>query len=139
MALRLLIAVVGIVGVFLVLSAIRLWVAARKRALKRLSPDPQFNDAGPTVLYFYTDSCAPCRDLQEPALRRLKASVDPSLRVVKIDALAMPEVADRYKVMTVPTTIILDAEGKVTTANFGYISEQKLAEQLAKVGIAVQS
>jgi hypothetical protein len=39
-------------------------------------------------------------------------------------------VASRYKVLTLPTTIVLDRAGQVTHINYGVVAQSKLETQL---------
>jgi hypothetical protein len=78
------------------------------------------------VLYFTTESCTVCRSRQEPALAELSA-----VRVHKVDALAEPELARRYHVYTVPTTVVVGSAGRPLHINYGYAPAARLRRQLA--------
>jgi len=54
--------------------------------------------------------------------------------VRKVDALAEPELADTWGVLTVPTTVVLDPSGKARAVNYGVAEASKLIEQLAQAG-----
>ncbi len=88
----------------------------------------------PTVVYFSASTCAPCRLQQEPALRALQAELGARVRVVPVDALAQPEAARRWGVLTVPTTFVLDRRGQPQEVNYGVASAEKLKQQLLRVG-----
>lgn len=67
------------------------------------------SDTGPTVLHFSADWCGPCA-----AVRRVVDQVCadlPGVAHVEIDMDANPEAARRLSVMSLPTTIIFDAQG----------------------------
>lgn len=85
--------------------------------------------AGPAVLYFTTATCAQCRLQQTPALARLQQTLDP-LQVVKLDAVEHSALADFYHVMTVPTTIVLDAARRPVAINHGVATTERLLTQL---------
>jgi len=118
-------AVAGIV----VLAAVALEYARSLRA-RRLSlagagagsPAPE-----PYILYFTGDGCTVCRTHQEPALAKLD-----SVRVDRIDAVADRELADRFQVYTLPTTVVMSSSGKALHVNYGYAPAPKLARQLAE-------
>jgi thioredoxin-like negative regulator of GroEL len=83
--------------------------------------------AEPYILYFTGDNCTVCRTHQEPALAKLGP-----VRVDKVDAIAERELADRFQVYTLPTTVVMSAEGRALHVNYGYAPAQKLDRQLAE-------
>lgn len=94
---------------------------ARRAALRASEPAP----GGELILYFSGEGCTVCRTHQEPALRSLEG-----VRVEKIDALAQPELTERYHVYTLPTTVVLGADGRPRHVNYGYAPAPKLRAQL---------
>jgi thioredoxin-like negative regulator of GroEL len=91
----------------------------------------------PTVLYFTGEACTICHTAQRPALRSLAASIDPGIVIREIDIAVEPDMARRYRVMSLPTTIVLDAEGLVTDINVGFASGEVLRRQLVEAGMPV--
>jgi thioredoxin-like negative regulator of GroEL len=83
--------------------------------------------ADPYILYFTGESCTVCRTHQEPALAKLGP-----VRVDKVDAIAERELADRFQVYTLPTTVVMTAEGRALHVNYGYAPAQKLDRQLTE-------
>jgi thioredoxin-like negative regulator of GroEL len=81
----------------------------------------------PYILYFTGDSCTVCRTHQEPALAKLGA-----IRVDKVDAVAERDLADRFHVYTLPTTVVMAADGRALHVNYGYAPAPKLERQLAE-------
>jgi len=81
----------------------------------------------PYILYFTGDSCTVCRTHQEPALARLG-----DVRVDKVDAVAERALADRFHVYTLPTTVVMGADGRALHVNYGYAPAPKLERQLAE-------
>lgn len=61
---------------------------------------------------FHTGDCAPCRRL-EPMLAALVRSVGDGLRVVRVDAAAAPDLAERYAVEGVPTLVLIRNGGEI--------------------------
>ena len=82
--------------------------------------------AEPYILYFTGESCTVCRTHQEPALAKLEG-----VRVEKVDALAERELAERFHVYTLPTTVVMSADGRALQVNYGYAPATKLDRQLA--------
>ena len=83
--------------------------------------------ADPYILYFTGENCTVCRTHQEPALAKLG-----SVRVDKVDAIVERELADRFQVYTLPTTVVMTAEGRALHVNYGYAPANKLDRQLAE-------
>ena len=81
----------------------------------------------PYILYFTGDGCTVCRTHQEPALAKLSA-----VRVDKVDAIAERELAERFRVYTLPTTVVIASNGRALHVNYGYAPAPKLEAQLAE-------
>jgi thiol-disulfide isomerase/thioredoxin len=84
----------------------------------------------PAILYFTTPTCAPCRTVQRPALNQVSASLGDGLQIIEIDAAAHLELASQWRVLSVPTTFILDAGGQPRHVNHGATGAEKLLQQL---------
>jgi thioredoxin-like negative regulator of GroEL len=80
----------------------------------------------PYIIYFTGENCSICRTHQEPALAKLAG-----VRIDKIDAIAERELADRFHVYTLPTTVVMSPEGRSLNVNYGYAPATKLERQLA--------
>lgn len=111
----------------------RLWLATR--ASQTLGLGAFGYQAGkPAILYFTSPGCVPCITVQRPALTRLRAAFGGRLQVLEIDASLHPRLADTWGVLTVPTTFIIDAEGRPRGVNHGATRADRLASQLAALG-----
>lgn len=82
------------------------------------------------ILAFGSDDCRQCHTLQAPALKRLLDARGNEVAVVDVDAPNAPELTRRYQVLTVPTTVVLDAAGHARAVNYGFASTQRLLEQV---------
>jgi thioredoxin-like negative regulator of GroEL len=91
----------------------------------------------PSVLYFTGESCTVCHTAQRPALRSLSATLDPNIEIREIDIAVEPDLARRYRVMSLPTTIVLDAAGHVTDINVGFTTADVIRRQLVEAGMPV--
>ena len=138
MELRVLI-VVGIAVLFVaVLVAARQWVENRRLATIN-SDAPEFATPGhATVLYFYTTSCDPCERIQKPELNRL-ATNTAHVVVRAIDAVADQPIAKRFRIMTVPSTVVLNPDGRVLGVNYGVALQATLLKQIFADGDALNS
>lgn len=86
------------------------------------------NRKTPALLYFTTDDCAQCRFQQTPILDRLAQVA--SLPIVKINAIESQELARSYGILTVPSTVLLDARRKPVAINHGLAHFEKLRLQV---------
>ena len=113
----------------------RLFVARQRRlalAAAPLADSPSLGSAeGKTrILAFSSAGCTQCHTLQLPALRRLQELRGEEVDVVEVDAPASPELVKRYRVMTVPSTVVLNAAGEVHAVNYGFANFGKLRQQV---------
>ena len=110
-----------------VLTAQRRW----QRTLIGRAVDSAPRTAGPApdLLYFTSDTCTVCHVAQRPALERLRALVG-DVRVREIDVAADPSTARSYRVMTLPTIVVLDRDGTATAVNAGFVNEGTLRDQV---------
>ena len=114
---RLLLTVI-VIGVFV--GAFALLQMVQRRRLSRVASA----DGVAKVLYFRADSCAGC-STQKRYLEQLDATVE------TIDVEREPDKAAQFNVMTLPSTIVVDAVGRVKAINYGITNAQRLSEQLA--------
>ena len=113
--------------VVLAAAGLELWRSRRARARALgLPAAPAAGDVEPYILYFTGENCAVCRTHQEPALAKLAG-----VRIDKVDAIAERELADRFHVYTLPTTVVMSPEGRSLHVNYGYAPTNKLERQLA--------
>ncbi len=118
-----------VLGFLALLTA--LWLGARffdrwqRRRLGRLVAGRD----RPTVLYFFTPDCHQCRRVQAPVLEALRRAVDGAVVVEAIDASRHPDLAARYGVLTVPTTVVV-VGGAVRAVNRGPVGLATLRRQL---------
>ncbi|OBJ08618.1 thiol reductase thioredoxin [Mycobacterium sp. 1482292.6] len=66
--------------------------------------------SGPTVVHFSAPWCGPC-DRVRRVVEQVCGGLD-GVAHVEIDLDANPETARRYSVLSLPTTLIFDAEGR---------------------------
>lgn len=78
-----------------------------------------------TVVDFWASWCGPCK-MMEPAMQKLEKQYGDKIKFVRMNVDGNQEIAQRYKVMSVPSLVIFrdgQAKEKVT----GYYPEAKLA------------
>ncbi len=85
----------------------------------------------PAILYFTSPTCVPCKTTQRPALQALLTELGDTVQVIEVNALEQTDVADRWGVLSVPTTFVLDRQGTPRQVNYGVTSPDTFKQQLA--------
>lgn len=112
------------------------WMATRAILARArfASRSANITSAGsPSILYFTTPDCIPCKTVQRPALDKVKTTLGEQFQVFEVNAYEQPDMAKKWGVLSVPTTIILDARGTPRHVNFGATAAEKLLKQLSEV------
>lgn len=114
-----------------VLGAAAVVLALQRRSQRRLigRAAPYASGTAPTVLSFTGESCTICHVAQRPALARLCEQL-PDLDVREVDVAREPETARAFRVMTLPTTVVLDVRGQIVAVNAGFASDTVLRRQV---------
>ena len=111
-----------------------------RRHVQRVASAPRdllldgLREGVPTIVYFTTPQCMPCKTQQLPALQTLQTELGERLQVVRVDATEQPEAAERWGVFSVPTTFVLDRQGQAREVNYGVADAAKLRRQLQAAG-----
>ncbi len=116
-------AALGVAGAAVGLTAVAARMTAwhaRRSAVKYVGT----STGEPHIIYFTTEACSTCKLLQEPALLEVAA------KVLRVDAIAETELARRYSIFTVPSTVVIGADGSVRSVNYGFAPAAKLRRQL---------
>lgn len=132
------------VGVVVVLAALVLgatalgvlWRSRQGRVRTSTAADAVAIDGvelgdGVTLLQFSSEFCAPCRStarvLDELASTRLDISH------IELDVAERPELAARFHVLQTPTTLVLDADGRIRSRIGGAVRRDTLVAELDRV------
>jgi thiol-disulfide isomerase/thioredoxin len=119
--------VAGLV-VFVLVNKVVLARAARQN---QVTSNPL--DGKSTILYFTTPDCAPCRTIQRPALKNIRAQFGDRVEVIEVDATRQPKLAKDWGVLSVPTTFIIDRRGNPIFVNHGVARAEKLRDQIQHI------
>ncbi len=63
------------------------------------------NQAKPTLVDFFATWCGPCK-MQSPIIEQLKEKVGDTANVLKIDVDQNRQVAEKYRIQSIPTLIL---------------------------------
>ncbi len=110
------------------------WQISRVRRGAGPSMLPVLKPGVPTIVYFWSETCAPCKTIQAPALRQLQDELgQDGIQIIAIDALQQSEAADTWGVLSVPTTFVLDRSGQARRVNHGIARAEQLKQQIEAV------
>ncbi len=130
-------------SVAILLAAGGIWFAllrlARLKARRGTEGLEGYRPGDATLVYFSSPVCAPCRAVQRPAVERFKQAVGESVRVIEVDANERPDIAERWGVFSLPTTVFIDSRGRPRTVNPGVATTEKLLAQAKLLRFPVQT
>ena len=130
--LAILAAVVG-----LALIVLGLVKARQRRSMRRsASADLRHGTTGaPTLVYFWSPDCGPCKTVQRPAIDRVvsRDGNGNGIELVEINVLESRRIASEWKILSLPTTVVLDQTGEPRFINQGVTSAETLSRQIERV------
>ena len=80
-----------------------------------------------TLIDFYADWCGPCIAMK-PVVESLESELKEKLVVKKVNVDTTPEEASKYNVVSIPTFVILDENGKELAKRMGAIPKDQFVE-----------
>ena len=122
------------VALLLVVIAVGGYLLANRRLLSRgrakVAGLDGFVSGRPALVYFSSPTCVPCRTIQRPAVERLGAQFGTAIQVLEYDTTVRSDLAEQWGILSVPTTILLSADGTPRRINHGVVPEAKLRLQV---------
>lgn len=85
----------------------------------------------PVLLDFYADWCGPCR-MMAPIVDSVAEEYDGRLKVGKLNVDTSPDVAQRYRIMSIPTLLFF-RNGEVVETVIGATSKAELEAVIQSV------
>lgn len=82
----------------------------------------------PVLIDFYADWCGPCK-MMAPVIEELSTEYENSIKVGKLNVDEAPETSRKYKVMSIPTLLVVK-NGEVVDTIVGAVSKAKVTEKL---------
>ena len=80
------------------------------------------------VLDFYADWCGPCQMLK-PVIAEIEAA-HPEVKFEAVNIDEDPEMAGKYRIMSIPTLVILDDKGEVRDTLVGLRSKAEIEKAI---------
>lgn len=78
----------------------------------------------PVVVDFFAEWCGPCKS-QAPILKDVASELGDNVRIIKIDVDKNPEIAQQYRIQSVPTIMIFK-NGVNTLRQSGVMNKNQL-------------
>jgi thioredoxin-like negative regulator of GroEL len=120
----------GLLALILVTGwAVRAWRRRARAALVDQVIVPRTATV-PRVIQFSGPRCGACRS-QKTVIERIAAERGSAVEIAFLDAVEHADLAGKYRVMTVPTTVVTASDGRVVAINAGFATADKLLSQLA--------
>jgi len=121
------------VGVMAAAYLIWRWHQVRRLAAATRDPLPPELEAivprgQPALIYFTTDDCMQCHFRQTPILQQLSAQAGVAIHT--LDAIQHETAARFFGILTVPTTVWLDANHRPVAINHGLATLDQLRHQI---------
>lgn len=88
----------------------------------------------PVLVDFFADWCMPCK-MFAPTLEEVAANYEKKLKVVKVNVDQAPTLAQKYRVMSIPTLKLFTGDAEPTASFVGVMSQEELEDWLAEQGI----
>ena len=93
--------------------------------------------ADPSILYFTGVNCSVCHVAQKPALASLPERLGRTVSIREVDVAEDPALARSYRVLTLPTTIVLRPDRSIAAINAGFAPADTLRRQLLDAGLSL--
>ena len=123
----------GILLILLLLGFVFIKYENRKRYINKKLGTENIEYGIPAILYFTTPLCQICKSVQKPELNKIKKLLKNKIQIIEVNAMEENKLADYWGVLSVPTTFIIDSEGRPRKINIGVTSSGKLLTQVKKV------
>lgn len=88
----------------------------------------------PVLVDFFANWCMPCK-MFSPVLDEVASSYEGKLKIVKVDIDEAIELAQKYRVMSIPTIKLFTGDEEPRATFVGAMSQEELEDWLAENGV----
>ncbi len=88
----------------------------------------------PVLVDFYADWCMPCK-MFAPTLEEIAISYEGKLKVVKVNVDEATPLAQKYRVMSIPTLKLFTGDAQPRATFVGAMSQEELEDWLKENGV----
>ncbi|HQI80868.1 MAG TPA: thioredoxin family protein [Deltaproteobacteria bacterium] len=87
-----------------------------------------------TLIDLGAGSCIPCK-MMVPVLDKVKKRYEGKAEVIVIDLRYNRDQIERFQVRAIPTQVFYDRDGREVYRHVGFMDENAIVEQFAKMGV----
>ena len=127
---------IPLAAVALVLTGLGLhrWLGGPAGPPVGAASDPIAGNGQPTLVEFGMDTCASCKAMHQ-VLDEMRAAHAGHLRVLSVNVVQQPEATAQWRVMVIPTQVLLDGERREVYRHVGFLAAQAIRERFAAQGM----
>ena len=89
--------------------------------------DEKLKEKKPLIVDFGSDTCVPCKMIK-PVLEEISEEYKGKLNVLILDVNQYQELAMEFGIMSIPTQIFYDKDGKAVGGHVGFIPKEAFKE-----------
>lgn len=88
-----------------------------------------------TIIYFTTSTSALAGAMERQVINKLQERLGNGLEVLVVDMATQPELANHWRIETVPATVLIDPNGELISINLGVVRAETLLLQMYGIEI----